>query len=156
MKDIRALHNEAMDLALMGDRAKSNSLENESQEYYILAFEKEREAALLASFMQNPEPGLSILFRSAASLAIQCGRYREGEQLIAKALSGNPPEEIAAELRDLLQDIYDIVGKTDSDSNVIVYKLKIPKSERKDFEDYLGKLGISIAGIRRTASSIAL
>ena len=154
MKDIITLHNDAMDLALQGDIAKSNSLEEESLKYYTLAFEKEREAALLANFMQNPEPGLSILFRSAASLAIQCGKYRESEQLIAKALSGNPPEEIAMELRDMLQDIYDTSGK--SDSNVLIYKLKVPKSERKDFEAYLGKLGISISGMRRAVSSIAL
>ncbi len=154
MKDIKTLHNEAMDLALQGDVAKSNSLEEESRELYVLAFEKEREAALLANFMQNPEPGLSILFRSAASLAIQCGKYREGEQLIAKALSGNPPEEIAIELRDMLQDIYDKTEK--EEPNILVYKLKVPKSERKVFEDYLSKIGIPIAEIHRMANPIAL
>ena len=79
MKDIRTLHNEAMDLALQGDLAAKDATSDESIALYTEAFEKEREAALLADFMQNPEPGLSILYRSAASLAIQCGRYRMAE-----------------------------------------------------------------------------
>ena len=80
MNDIRTIHNEAMDLALKGD----NATRAEAQSLYSRAFEKEREAALLADSMQNPEPGRSILFRSAASLAIQCRRLREGKQLINK------------------------------------------------------------------------
>ena len=52
------------------------------------------------------EPSRSVLHRSAASLAEQCGEFREAERLIAVALSGNPPEEIAEELRDLLQQVY--------------------------------------------------
>ena len=86
MKDIKTLHNEAMDLALQGDiAAKADPRGKQCLDYYTEAFEKEREAALLADFMQNPEPGLSILYRSAASLAMQCGRYREAEQLIANS-----------------------------------------------------------------------
>jgi hypothetical protein len=42
----------------------------------------------------------------AASLALECGALREAERLIAVALSGNPPEEIAEELRDLLEQVY--------------------------------------------------
>ncbi|MCR4810002.1 MAG: hypothetical protein K5896_09100 [Prevotella sp.] len=89
MKDIKTLHNEAMDLALQADiAAKAAPKSEQCLTLYTEAFEKEREAALLADFMQNPEPGLSILYRSAASLAIQCGHYREAEQLIAVALQG--------------------------------------------------------------------
>jgi hypothetical protein len=36
-------------------------------------------------------------------LALQCQEYREAERLIATALSGNPPVEIAEELRELLE-----------------------------------------------------
>lgn len=118
MKDIKTLHNEAMDLALRGDiAAKADPKGEQCMNFYTEAFEKEREAALLADFMQNPEPGLSTLFRSAASLAIQCGRYREAEQLIAKALCGNPTNEIARELRELLQDIYAQSGR---DEEVVI------------------------------------
>lgn len=154
MKDIKTLHNEAMDLALQGDiAAKSNTNKELSIQFYTEAFEKEREAALLADFMQNPEPGLSILYRSAASLAIQCGRYREAEQLIAKALSGNPTNEIANELRELLQDIYAQSGRSE---NMVVYQLEVPDSKRSRFENILSQLGISASNMRRVIGNVIL
>jgi hypothetical protein len=45
------------------------------------------------------------LCRSAATLAIDCGEIHSGEHLIAIALSGNPPTEIAEELKDLFVQI---------------------------------------------------
>ena len=154
MKDIRTLHNEAMDLALKGDiAAKADSKADECLSLYTEAFEKEREAALLADFMQNPEPGLSILYRSAASLAIQCGRYREAEQLIAKALSGNPTEEIARELRQLLQNIYVQSGR---DEDVIVYQLEVPDRDRTRFEGILHQLGLVASNMRKVIGRVAL
>ena len=128
MKNIRSLHEEAMDIALRGDTAASQKKAEEAFNYYVDAFEKEREAALLAAHLNNPEPGLSILFRSAASLAMQCGRYREGEQLIAKALSGNPTPEIAQELRDLLQQIY---AAPEKGKDVITYEVKHQNAENQ-------------------------
>lgn len=153
MKDIRTLHNEAMDLALQGDIASQKNVQEESLALYTSAFEKEREAALLADFMQNPEPGLSILYRSAASLAIQCGRYREAEQLIAKALSGNPTNEIAHELRELLQDIY---AQSGQDEDVVIYKLEVPNKERTRFESILNQLGLTTSKMRKVIGNVAL
>jgi hypothetical protein len=43
-----------------------------------------------------------VLHRSAASLAVECFQLREAERLIGRALAGNPPPDIADELRDLL------------------------------------------------------
>lgn len=154
MKDIRTLHNEAMDLALQGDMAaKADPKGDHCLNLYTEAFEKEREAALLADFQQNPEPGLSILYRSAASLAMQCGRYREAEQLIAKALSGNPTNEIARELRELLQDIYAQSGR---DEDVVMYQLEVPDHERSRFETILGQFGIAASSVRRVIGHVAL
>jgi len=154
MKDIRTLHNEAMDLALKGDiAAKADPKGEEAIALYTEAFEKEREAALLADFMQNPEPGLSILYRSAASLAMQCGRYREAEQLIAKALSGNPTEEVARELRQLLQNIYMQSGR---DEDVLIYQFEVPDRDRTRFETFLHQLGFSASGMRRVIGRVAL
>lgn len=153
MKDIRSLHNEAMDLAMEGDIAAQKGAEEESLRLYDAAFEKEREAALLAAFQQNPEPGLSILFRSAASLAIQCGRYRDAEQLIAKALSGNPTNEIARELRGLLQNIYVQSG---GDEDVFIYNLEVPNKDRSRFENVLSQLGLTVSHIRRVIGHVAL
>ena len=38
-------------------------------------------------------------------MAIQCGEHRLAEQLIARGLAGNPPAEIAEELRDLYEEV---------------------------------------------------
>jgi hypothetical protein len=70
------------------------------------ALQKESEAASLVSARLDLEPTRSVLHRSAASLALECGEIRRAEQLISSALSGNPPEEVAEELRDLLEDVH--------------------------------------------------
>ncbi|MBQ3657056.1 MAG: hypothetical protein II956_09490 [Bacteroidales bacterium] len=152
MKDIRTLHNEAMDLAMKGDiAATKNDDGNEPQNYYAMAFEKEQEAALLADFQRNPEPGLSILYRSAASLALQCGKLREAERLVAKALSGNPPSEIAIELRDILRQIY-----AESDKANDIYEIKIPESQRSKIQTLIQQLGLSIIAIRKSIGHVAI
>ena len=105
MKDIQSLHAEAMDLA---EAAALSRAKDEAEAARLLrrAFELEREAASLCSADFHLEPTRSALHRGAASLAIDCGEYREAERLIATALSGEPPEEIKEELRDLLEHVY--------------------------------------------------
>jgi hypothetical protein len=67
--------------------------------------DKHREAMKYASRAQvakfEAEPTRSVLYRSAASMAYVCKKYREAEKLIGIGLAGNPPHEIAEELRDL-------------------------------------------------------
>jgi hypothetical protein len=46
-----------------------------------------------------------VLFRSAATLALECGEFREAEHLIAMALIGEPPAEIAEERRELFAKV---------------------------------------------------
>ncbi|HYV35336.1 MAG TPA: hypothetical protein VE988_06510 [Gemmataceae bacterium] len=70
------------------------------------AFEQERKAADLVAPELTMEPTRSVLHRSAAALALECGALREAERLIAVALAGEPPQEIAEELRDLLEQVY--------------------------------------------------
>jgi hypothetical protein len=70
------------------------------------ALEHGRRAAELAAADLALEPTRSVLHRSAATLAWQCGEYREAERLITAALSGTPPETVAEELRDLLLLVY--------------------------------------------------
>ncbi len=105
MKDINKLHKEAMELAEIALLSKARGDFDEAIEHYSLAFSKEWEAAkeLLGQF--DNEPSRSVLLRSAASLAMNCSKYREAEQMIGHALSGNPPTEIAEELRDLYEQI---------------------------------------------------
>jgi hypothetical protein len=153
MKDIRTLHNEAMDLALQGDIAAARADgKDDASRHYAMAFEKEQEAALLADFLHNPEPGLSILYRSAASLALQCGKLREAERLVAKALSGNPSSEIATELRDLLHQIY---TEADDKSDEI-YEVRITAAQRPKIQILVQQLGLPVVSVRKAMGHVAL
>lgn len=106
MNPVLALHQEAMELAqlayvadLDGDAARAGDLNRQ-------AYEKEAAAARAVMNDYALEPTRSVLDRSAAVLALECGEVREAERLIAAGLAGNPPEEIAEELRDLLKRVY--------------------------------------------------
>ena len=106
MPDITQLHRAAMELA---DEAAANRRRGHNDQALGLtrkAFELERAAAHEIESEVDFEPTRSVLHRSAASLALECDETREAERLIGRALSGNPPNEIAEELRDLLEDVY--------------------------------------------------
>lgn len=106
MTNPAALHTEAMNLV---DRALTDRLHGNVEEALRCthaAFQKEREAALLARASNLGEPSTSILFRSAASLALEANEPREAERLIAQALAAEPPPFVADELRDLLEQVY--------------------------------------------------
>lgn len=105
MNEITTLHREAMNLAEMAAVAKIQGDPEQAVELSRRAFEYERDAAHLVKDI-SAEPTRSILYRSAASLALDYGDLREAERLIATALVGNPPEGIAEELRDLLEQVY--------------------------------------------------
>lgn len=147
MANFKELHNKAMDLAFFGDREKNAGNEQKAKEYYHEAFEAESEAAFEAKELGNPEPGLSILFRSAASLALQCGELREAERIIAQALSGNPTDEVATELREMLLEVYDANRKSD-DSTTLSYQLQVPKSEANVFETITTRMGWLVSNIK--------
>src|ERR1041385_4368016 len=112
MNQVTKDHRHAMELADEGDIAKRNGETERAKILYGEALEYERRAAEAVSMKLDLEPTRSVLHRSAASLALECGELREAERLIAVALSGNPPEEIAEELRDLLQLVYQSFRKT--------------------------------------------
>ena len=105
MIQIQELHKQAMDLAEMAQVAKLRSNLDLASQLSRQAFEKERLAAELIANDLAAEPTRSILYRSAATLAIDCGEIHSAEHLIAVALSGNPPNEIAEELKYLFVQI---------------------------------------------------
>lgn len=107
MKDINKFHRSAMDFA---DRAFIAKQEGKQRSFITLsrkAFHAEKKAAELCQGQYAIEPTRSILHRSAAALALDCGELREAERLIAMALAGEPPQQIAEELRDLLASAAD-------------------------------------------------
>ncbi|MEH2373692.1 hypothetical protein [Nostoc sp.] len=101
MSQIQELHKQAMDLAEAAFTAKLRGDLKQASQVSRQAFEKESQAAALIANQLDAEPTRSVLHRSAATLAIDCGEFRVAERLIAIALSGNPPQEIAQELKDL-------------------------------------------------------
>ncbi len=105
MNGTQELHRGAMELAekaalsrFQGDAAKAAQLT-------LAAFELERDAALSIAGQVDLEPTRSVLLRSAASLALECHQPHEAKRLILRALAGEPPSEIATELRDLLEQV---------------------------------------------------
>lgn len=102
MQNVETLHQEAMALV---DQAVLARQQGDAEAVISLsraAFNKERAAADLVANLFGLEPTRSVLHRSAAVLAIECNQLREAERLIGRALAGNPPDDIADELRDLL------------------------------------------------------
>lgn len=103
MMTVKDLHRKAMEYNDEAIIAKSKGEDPKS--FYLRAFEFEKQAFILFASKSNEEPTRSVLLRSAASLAIMAGLIEDAEKLIGLAISGNPPEEILEELRDLFQTV---------------------------------------------------
>jgi len=103
-KEIKILHRQAMERTDLALTARLNGDAARQETLYREAYELEAKAAKQASDL--PEPTRSVLLRSAASLALDCNLLLDAERLICTALMGSPPEEIAEELRDLLEQVY--------------------------------------------------
>jgi hypothetical protein len=101
MSDVNDLHHKAMDLAELAliERLKGNSGEASMLFQKALGFE----LAAINELDSEVEPTFSVLHRSAGTMALHCGEIRLAEQIAAKALSREPPDEIAEELRDVLE-----------------------------------------------------
>jgi hypothetical protein len=100
------IHNQAMELAALADLQKIQGNRHDAISLYEQSYNLEYETAMNAYNERVGEPSVSVLLRSAASLAMSCKKNREAEKLIALALSGEPPLEIADELRNLLENVH--------------------------------------------------
>ena len=96
------LHRQAMELADQAFVARRSNHLPMARSFAYRAYVLEKQAAE----QSITEPTRSVLHRSAATLALDCGEYREAERLVAAALSGSPPEPIANELREVLDATY--------------------------------------------------
>ncbi len=105
MSKINDLHEQAMEFSDQAFFAKRKGDLALAMEFSRQALELETQAAEMLKDRLSEEPSRSVLYRSAASMAMSCEEYRQAEKLIATALAGNPPEEIAEELRDLLEQV---------------------------------------------------
>ena len=77
------LHDQAMDTAEQASIAKLHG-DTRWPELFRQAFAFEREAALTLANDYDFEPSRSVLYRSAAALALECGEWRAAEQLIGE------------------------------------------------------------------------
>jgi hypothetical protein len=105
MSLVREHHRRAMHLAEKALAARAAGYCEQADKLFRDALDLERHAAEAVASDLAAEPTRSVLYRSAATLALDCGELREAERLIAVALAGNPPDEIAEELRDLLDQV---------------------------------------------------
>jgi hypothetical protein len=105
MSQVQVFHQQAMDFAEAAVVARLRGDLEQAEQLTRQAFEQEIQAAALTANNLDAEPTRSVLHRSAASLAIECGEFRVADRLIATALSGDPPPEIAEELKDLFVQI---------------------------------------------------
>ena len=93
----------------LADRAlveSSHGNDERALQLYRDAFYLERDASSEALLSNLGEPTISVLHRSAATLALDAQEPREAERLIATALCHEPPDAIADELRDLLEQVH--------------------------------------------------
>ena len=105
MTDIKLIHRQAMEQSDLALVARMRGDEQAAVNHVVTAYELEAKAANALTYQPGAEPTRSVLFRSAATLARDCGRFNEAEKLIYKALAGEPPADIAGELQDLLEQV---------------------------------------------------
>lgn len=103
---VQELHTRAIEIADHAFIEKFGGRLDRASDLFREAFQIEKEAALLAKEENIGEPSISILLKSASSLAINANLLDEAERLICLALYGCPPFEIAEELRNLLEELY--------------------------------------------------
>jgi len=104
MVTVRELHNQAMALFnLAEERARQNPDDTTLTELYYKSCLKDSEAANQIEPKENSEPTRSILFISAASLALRAKELRLAEQLACDGLRGYPAPFHRRELHTLLE-----------------------------------------------------
>lgn len=92
------LHRQAMDMAA---QAMMNPKKRRRRFRQALKLE----LAAIKSLPEQVEPTTSVLFRSAAQLALDCNLYTEAIRLATTPLvTGKAPPEIAAELQAILTE----------------------------------------------------
>jgi len=102
MHTVRSLHDEAMELAQLALVARQTGDVERAAALAREAFGREAQAADRVPEGAASEPTRSILYRSAAWLALQANLPHEAVRLAEQGLAGSPPPEIAAELAEAL------------------------------------------------------
>ena len=103
MRSVRTLHQQAMDHAERADALRLDGALIEAQEEARAAYLLEEKAAMLLLNEHEMEPSRGILFRSAATLAVEAEEFRAAERLACMGMIGTPPAEVMDELREVYE-----------------------------------------------------
>lgn len=103
MSSVRDLHLRAMRFARMAMVIARNQGDEKAEPFLRKAFFHARRAANLLP--DEAEPARSILYLSAASLALQCKANFAAMELARKGLAGSPSPYIEGELNALIEAI---------------------------------------------------
>ena len=104
MSALNELHDKAMDLTFFALRERRHG--NEAKALPLFRQALQLEIAAIDTLDEYIEPTYSVLHRSAATLALDCNELRKAEQLAANALAKEPPEFVADQLREVLEQVY--------------------------------------------------
>lgn len=97
----KIIHEKAMKLSQEAIMARIWNDETKAQMLYKQSFDLEREAAYTYAERFDKEPIRSILYRSAASLAIECHLYQEADLLIQQGQSNDTPMDVMNDFQEL-------------------------------------------------------
>ena len=100
---LETLHNNAMEFFDQATIQKFKNRTEEATSNFQKALALEKQAALIARRDNVGEPSVSVLFRSAASMAIEAGKMGEAYLLAEEGLAASTPTEIAEELKEIMQ-----------------------------------------------------
>lgn len=127
MRDYVADHHAAMEALDEADAATKRGDEARAKAATRRALTLEARAA--ANVPPRFEPTRSVLYRSAASIAIELGETIEARRLAYEGLRGEPPAEIKAEIFQVLDRIEDQPAVA-SDGARVVQQLRIRSVSR--------------------------
>jgi hypothetical protein len=135
-EQITNLHNQAMEIAEEAYFVQRKGEKEVADRHFKAAFELEKQAAILMIDDYEIEPTRSILFKGAAQLAFNFNDFRAMEKMIGFALSGNPDEKTAFELRQLLIDAELEMIENNISKSMIKYKT-LSNDLQKEVDDFV-------------------
>jgi cytoskeletal protein CcmA (bactofilin family) len=103
MNTVSQHHGRAMELADQADVLRRRGLEARSIQVYERALIEAEAAVRISTECGAGAKTLSVLYRTAASLAIECHAWREASNLIAQGFELLPPDAFEDELKNLLK-----------------------------------------------------
>lgn len=130
-KELEKLHNLAMDNSELALLSLQNGDIEKFHQLSASAFIYEKRAAM-ELIDKKIEPSRSVLFKSAAYIALDNADFVEAWKLYEYALDGNPPMEIGEELRELAIEIERVKTLNEEFIQMLMVKMRSKKIVTKE------------------------